>query len=139
MRIWITRLLIATVTAWNLQAACVFILSPVTFVNAYELSGVPGEAAVRGIGVLFLMWNVPYITALWDPVRYKLALFFTVIMQFIGLVGESYILSTLPPEHSMLHTSILRFIVFDGAGLIMLFAAFAIGSSLLDVSTGRKR
>jgi uncharacterized protein YacL len=137
MRIWTSRLLIAIVTAWNLQAACVFILFPVTFVNAYELSGVAGEAAVRGIGVLFLMWNVPYIAALWNPVRYKLALVLALIMQFIGLVGESYILSTLRVEHAALHASIIRFISFDGAGLIILVAAFALSSGLRDMSIGR--
>jgi hypothetical protein len=46
------------------------------------------------------------------------------IMQFIGLVGESLILFTLPKEHTLLRTSILRFIIFDGSGLVLLAAAF---------------
>lgn len=123
MRIWISRLLIGVVTAWNLQAALVFIISPAAFVHAFELSGVPGEAALRGVGVLFLMWNVPYLVALMHPLRYRLALILAMVMQFIGLIGESYILSILPPEHAVLRASILRFIAFDGAGLLLLTAA----------------
>jgi len=72
IRIWIARLLIGFVTAWNLQAAFVFIFAPSGFVRAYELSGIPGEAAIRGFGILFLMWNVPYLFAVKDPIRYQL-------------------------------------------------------------------
>ena len=124
MRIWLSRLLIGIVTAWNLQAAVIFIISPQSFVHAYELSGEVGEAAVRGVGVLFLMWNIPYLFAVFDPVRYQLAVTFALLMQFTGLIGESYILSTVGIEHAILRTSILRFIAFDGVGLILLFFAW---------------
>jgi hypothetical protein len=123
IRLWIARLLIGIVTAWNLQAAFAFIFSPNGFVSAYELLGIPGEAAIRGFGVLFLMWNVPYLFAVKDPIRYQLALTFALFMQFIGLIGESYILSTLTVDHVLLRTSILRFIIFDGAGLLLLAIA----------------
>jgi hypothetical protein len=123
IRIWIARLLIGFVTAWNLQAAFVFIFAPSGFVRAYELSGVPGEAAIRGFGILFLMWNVPYLFALKDPIRYQLALTFAMLMQSIGLIGEIYILSTLTVEYTLLKTSILRFIIFDGTGLLLLAIA----------------
>jgi hypothetical protein len=124
MRIWIVRLCIGLATAWNLQAAFIFIFSPGRFVQAYELSGTAGEAAIRGIGVLFLMWNVPYLFALQNPIRYRLALVLSLLMQFVGLIGESYILSTLPVEHVILRSSILRFIAFDGAGLLFLVTAW---------------
>jgi len=124
MRIWISRLLIAIVTAWNVQAAVIFIASPQMFVHAYELSGTAGEAAIRGVGVLFLMWNVPYLFAVYNPIRYSIALTFALLMQFTGLLGESYILSTLPMEHTVLRLSILRFILFDGTGLVLLFVAW---------------
>jgi len=122
-RIWIIRLLIGIVTAWNLQAAFTFIFAPSGFVRAYELSGTAGEAAIRGFGILFLMWNVPYLFAVKDPIRYQLALTFALLMQFIGLIGETYIYFTLPADHAMLENSILRFIVFDGAGLVLLAMA----------------
>jgi hypothetical protein len=124
MRIWTARLLIGIVTIWNLQAALMFVFSPSGFVPAYELSGTSGEAAVRGIGVLFLIWNIPYLFALQNPIRFQLALFFALLMQFTGLIGESYILSTLSIEHVMLRNSIFRFITFDGAGLVLLVFAY---------------
>jgi hypothetical protein len=123
MRIWIVRLFIGIVTVWNLQAAFMFIFSPSGFVPSYELSGIAGEASVRGVGVLFLMWNVPYLFALQNPIRYQLALYFALLMQFVGLIGESYILSTLSMEHVILRNSIFRFITFDGMGLLLLVLA----------------
>jgi hypothetical protein len=122
--IWLSRLLIAIVTAWNVQAAIVFIASPGSFVHAYELSGAAGEAAVRGIGILFLMWNVPYVFAVIHPIRYRLGLVFAMLMQVVGLLGESYIFFTLPMGHEILQSSILRFILFDGTGLVLLFFAW---------------
>jgi hypothetical protein len=124
MRIWIIRLIIGTVIAWNLQAAFIFVFLPGRFAPSYELSGTAGEAAVRGIGVLFLMWNVPYLFALKNPIRYQLALCIALLTQFIGLVGESYVLSTLSTEHVILRNSITRFIIFDGAGLLLLALAY---------------
>jgi hypothetical protein len=124
MKVWFPRLLIGFVTAWNLQAAFAFIFSPGGFVRAYELSGVPGEAAIRGFGLLFLMWNIPYIFALVDPFRYRLALTLSLLMQLTGLIGETFIYFTLPAGHAVLGGSILRFIIFDGAGLVLLALAW---------------
>jgi hypothetical protein len=123
-RRWIARLLIGLVLAWNVQAALAFLIWPSSFAWAYELSGVPGEAAMRGVAVLFLMWNVPYVPALWHPVRYRLALVLAWTMQLVGLIGESFILVSLPSGHATLGTSVLRFILFDGAGLILLGIAW---------------
>ncbi len=123
-RLWLARFLITVVTALNLQAALVFILWPERFMHGFELTGIPGAAAVRGTGILFVMWNVPYLVALWNPRKYRLVLGITVVMQFIGLVGESLILFTLPDGHALLSTSILRFIIFDGSGLALLMVAF---------------
>jgi hypothetical protein len=123
---WIARLLIGIVIAWNLQAAFVFIFSSGRFVGAYELSGTAGEVAIRGFGILFLMWNVPYLFALKDPIRYDLALTFALLMQLTGLLGETYIYFTLPAGHAMLESSIFRFITFDGVGLFLLMIAWII-------------
>jgi hypothetical protein len=125
--LWLARGLIALVTAWNLQAALVFILWPERFAPGFELTGVPGAAAVRGTGILFLMWNVPYLVALWHPRKHRLALGMALAMQLIGLVGESWMLVTLPAGHSLLHNSITRFIAFDGSGLLLLVIAFFVG------------
>ena len=123
-RLWFARFLIAIVTAWNLQAALVFILWPERFVPGFELTGVPGAAAVRGTGILFVMWNVPYLAALWHPRKFRLALGMALTMQFVGLVGESFIWVTLSQGHTLLRTSIMRFIAFDASGLLLLAAAF---------------
>jgi hypothetical protein len=123
-RLWLARGLIALVTAWNLQAALVFILWPDRFAPGFELTGVPGAAAVRGTGILFVMWNVPYLVALWHPRKYRLVLGIILVMQFVGLIGESLILFTLPDGYVLLSTSILRFIIFDGSGWILLAATF---------------
>jgi len=123
-RLWLARLFIGLVIAWNLQAALVFFLSPSAFAPGFELSGVPGAAALRGIAILFVMWNVPYAAAFWQPRRNLLSLKEALAMQFIGLAGESFIYGSLAPEHFALKASISRFIAFDGAGLILLAAAF---------------
>jgi hypothetical protein len=123
-RLWLARTLIVIVAAWNLQAALVFILWPERFAPGFELSGVPGAAAVRGTGILFVMWNVPYLVALWHPRKYRLALGMALAMQLIGLVGESLILLSLPDGHALLRSSITRFIAFDGSGLLLLLGGF---------------
>jgi hypothetical protein len=123
-RLWVARLLIGLVTVWNLQAALTFILWPGRYAPGFELTGIPGAVAVRGTGILFLMWNVPYLVALWHPRKYRLALRLALAMQFIGLIGESLILFTLPSGHALLRTSITRFIAFDASGLVLLAVAF---------------
>jgi len=120
----IARFLIAAVIGWNLQVAYVFLLFPERFLSGFELSGLPGEAAMRGMAVLFMMWNVPYLVAFWNPRKYRVSLIEAIAMQSIGLIGESFILSTLGTGHALLRTSIIRFIIFDGAGLIFLIGAF---------------
>jgi len=122
-RLWLARLLIAAVIAWNLQAAFIFLANPDAYAPAFELNGIPGAAAVRGIAVLFVMWNVPYLVACWQPRRYRLSLWEALVMQALGVLGETFILLGLPTGHTLLADSILRFIAFDAAGLPALGAA----------------
>ena len=75
------------------------------------------------MGVLFLMWNVPYAVALWHPVRHRVSLYEAIAMQTIGLIGESLILWSLGGAHPVAAGSVTRFIAFDGVGLIALSAA----------------
>jgi len=103
-----------------LQAAFVFLFSPEAIAPGFELSGIPGAAAVRGIALLFVMWNVPYLVACWQPQKHSLALKEALAMQSIGLLGESWIFISLSAEHTLLQGSILRFIAFDAAGLALL-------------------
>jgi hypothetical protein len=122
-RLWLARLLIAAVIAWNLQAAFSFLINPDAFVPSFELSGIPGAAALRGMAVLFVMWNVPYLVACWQPRRQRLSLWEALVMQALGVLGETLILLSLPSGHTQLAGSILRFIAFDAAGLPALGAA----------------
>jgi hypothetical protein len=69
------------------------------------------------------MWNVPYVVAVINPVKYRISLYEAIAMQCIGLVGESLILWGIPQKHIVLRASIWRFIFFDGAGLIALVIA----------------
>jgi hypothetical protein len=123
IRLGLARLLIGIVLLWNVQCALAFLLMPATFAPGFELSGAAGAAAVRGMGVLFLMWNVPYAVALWHPVRRRVSLYEAVAMQAIGLVGESLILWSLGGAHPVAAGSVTRFIAFDGAGLVLLVLA----------------
>ncbi len=125
-RLWLARALIFAVVAWNLQAALVFWRSPEAFAPGFELSGPPGATALRGIALLFVMWNVPYLVAGWHPQKHNLALKEALAMQSLGLLGESWIYLSLPAEHALLQSSILRFISFDAAGLVLLALAFAL-------------
>lgn len=119
----VPRLLIGVVLFFNLQCAFLFLLQPENFASSFELSGIPGETAIQGFGILFLMWNIPYFAALLNPQKYRVALVCAVLMQFIGLTGESLLLINLPQGYNLLHQSIERFVWFDAAGLIFLLTA----------------
>lgn len=120
--IWFTRLCILPVLAWNLQSAFVFLLSPEGFTAQFSLSGQTGVAAVRSLGLLFLMWNIPSIFALVLPFRWRVCLVCAVIQQAIGLGGEIWIDSRIAAD-PILKASLLRFIQFDSVGLVLLLTA----------------
>lgn len=123
-RTWIARCLIALVVIDNLQAAVLFLVKPSWFSPSFELTGVASDAVIQGIGLLFAMWTVPYVFAMVDPVKHRTSLIEALIMQAIGLVGESALLILLPAGHEILTGAVIRFIIFDGAGLVFLLAAF---------------
>lgn len=116
-------MLIGLVLFVNIQCVLAFLCQPARYAPGFELEGVIGASMLRGMGVLFLMWNVPYLVAFIHPIRHKISLVESVIMQFIGLAGEGIIYLNLPQGHSIAQTSIQRFIIFDGAGLIALATA----------------
>lgn len=120
---WAARLLIGLVLTWNVQCAILFLWSPQAFAPGFELSGVAGEGMLRGIGILFLMWNVPYAVALLNPLRFHVSMYEAIAMQAIGLLGESTLLLALPAGHMALRSSVLRFITYDGVGLAALILA----------------
>jgi hypothetical protein len=123
---WLARLLVGSVVVMNIQSAIQFLAWPEIYRAGFELTGLPGTAAVRGFGVLFIMWNVPYIVALINPARHRLSMIEALVMQSIGLVGESFIYLTMRSEAIVLRSSIARFVLFDFIGLAFLAAAFLV-------------
>ena len=117
---WIARIGFAIVFAINVQCALSFIFAPGSFTGAYELSGVAGNVAVQGLGVAFLMWNVPYAVYMAHPARFCVLGWVAIAQQAIGLLGESLILASIPAGHTVLADSILRFIAFDALGLVIM-------------------
>jgi hypothetical protein len=126
MRSHVARVLVAAVLMANLSAAIPYLVRSAGYAAAFELSGVPGEMAVRGFGLLFLMWAVPFIPTIINPVKYRAALVCVLAMQVIGLIGESLMLIGLPAGHAALRATGLRFIAFDGVGLLILLIAYRI-------------
>lgn len=111
---------------------------PKLYMGGYELSGEVGRAVVVGYGILFFMWQVPYFFAVFDPVKQNISLISAVLMQTIGLVGESLLYRTIPLEHKVLRGSVMRFIIFDGAGLVLLLAALGLSLGLARNKPGLK-
>lgn len=70
------------------------------------------------------MWTVPYFFAAINPIKYQVALVQAVIMQIIGVAGESLIYLHLPEKLTILKLSLQRFILFDSAGVLLLITAF---------------
>ena len=122
-RVWLARLLIGIVFFFNVQCAVAFLVSPEVYAPGFELGGAPGEGMLRGMGILFLMWNVPYGVALWHPLRHRVSLLEAVAMQAIGVLGESLLLLNLEAGHVLLRQSVGRFILFDAVGLGLLILA----------------
>jgi hypothetical protein len=122
-RSWLARLLIGVVLVINVQCALLFLWQPEIYTPAFELSGISGEAILRALGLLFLMWNVPYAVATINPLKYRVSLFEAILMQAIGLGGETLLLLGLPPAHQALRAAATRFVLFDSCGLMALILA----------------
>jgi hypothetical protein len=124
LRLWAARLLIGYVLVVNVQAAVLFLAQPESFAAGFELSGTAGRGMVQGMGLLFLMWNVPYAVALSHPLKRRVSLLEALVMQAIGVFGETFLLFGLPAGHPALVDSVGRFILFDGIGLGALVLAY---------------
>lgn len=125
-RIWVARVLVALVFAINVQCALQFILWPGAYTGAYQVEGASAEVMVRTVGICFLMWNATYPPIIARPDRYRVLFGVVIAQQTIGLVGESLLLATLQPGLEILASSIMRFVIFDAAGLVLLAIAFAL-------------
>lgn len=120
----LARVAFAVVFAINVQCAVSFVLWPDAFAPSFEVAGVPGAAAVRGLGIAFLMWNATYPAVIANPLRFRAVAIIVLAQQAIGLVGETWLRAGLPDGYTALSASIERFILFDGLGLLLMAAAF---------------
>jgi hypothetical protein len=77
------------------------------------------------------MWNVPYAVALSHPLKRRVSLVEALVMQAIGVFGETLLLLELPPGHPALVDSVGRFILFDGIGLGVLVVALLVTTEFL--------
>jgi len=124
--LWLARACIVLVLAVNLQCAVAFVAHPQAYAASFHLAGLEGATMVRSLGLLFLMWNVPYAVAAWHPWRHRVSLVEAVVMQAIGLVGEALMLQALPPVgYEALGATGERFVRFDAAGLLLLLLAWS--------------
>jgi hypothetical protein len=122
----LARAAVGSVWAVNLSAALSFLTQPERYRAGFELSGVAGEAVVQAIGILFLMWNATYPPVILQPRGHPALFRIVLIQQAIGVAGETWIWLRLPPDHLALWETGLRFIAFDGIGLLVMALAFAI-------------
>jgi hypothetical protein len=130
LKLWIGRFFIAVVLFLNLQAAVFFLLRPGDYAPGFELNGAAGNSMIQGMGLLFIMWNVPYLVALIHPVKYHVSLIEAILMQTIGVIGESSLTCLLPTGHAILSASAGRFILFDAGDLVLLLLAWIITRSI---------
>lgn len=123
--LWACRVCFALVFVVNIQCAFSYVFTPESFTGGFQLSGVEGMVAVQGIGVAFLMWNATYPAFIVSPQRFRALGVIILFQQVIGLIGESAIYLSLPEfGHAQLAHSIMRFIVFDAAGLVLMALSF---------------
>lgn len=124
--IWLTRFVVGIVFLANINAAFAFILAPSLYAPGFEVEGVAGRAIVQGIGILFLMWNVTYPLVIFQPIRQMTLFGIILVQQAIGVVGETWLWFSIPPDHIALRATGWRFIVFDGGGLLLMGLAYLI-------------
>jgi hypothetical protein len=122
--IWLARISVGAVFVMNVSCALDFILRPECYAAGFEVSGVVGETIVAGFGILFLMWNATYPPVILNPAGHKTLFGVILLQQTIGVVGESWLALQLPAGHAALQATGLRFIVFDGLGLVLMSAAY---------------
>ena len=126
LREWVARVLVGIVFAVNLSCAIPFFLTPGSFVDAYQLAGEGAAAAIAGMGVAFAMWNVTYLPVLFDPGRFRVVFGVVIAQQVVGLAGEIAIWRSLDAAQAVLAASIMRFVIFDAIGLVLLVIGFVL-------------
>ena len=127
---WLARVAVFIVFFLNVMCAVQFILEPIGYATAYGLPATEESGAmVAGLGVAFLMWNATYPAVIISPRRFRALYVVVLFQQLIGLVGESCILAHLVGAglgSSLMAAGIMRFVVFDAGGLVLMLVAFIV-------------
>jgi len=116
--LWLARFVVGVVFILNVSCALAFLMRPDRYASGFELTGVQGRIMVQAVGILFLMWNATYPLVVMHPYRYRTLFAVVLAQQAIGVVGETWLLASLPAGHPALWATGVRFIVFDGLGLL---------------------
>jgi hypothetical protein len=136
---WLARIAVLIVFILNVMCAIQFIADPMRNAAAYGLPATQESAAmVAGLGVAFLMWNVTYPAVICSPRRFRALYVVVLIQQLVGLVGESFIWWRLIDAglgSGLMAAGIMRFVVFDAGGLIIMLAAFIVLSAAIRRAT----
>ena len=130
--VWLVRLAVGTVFFFNVTCALAFVAQPDRYTTGFEVDGVPGRTLVRGMGILFLMWNATYPPVLIRPDRHRTLFAVILAQQAIGVIGETWMWATLPADHAALWNTGLRFIAFDGVGLVGMAVVFCLLRCVTD-------
>jgi len=122
----LSRIIVAVVMTWNLSAAIPFVLHPESYTASFGVQGggIGGMVLVRGLGVAFLMWQIPYLPVIWHPGRHRTCFLCVLGMQLVGLLGETLMMVNFPPGYLAVKATGWRFILFDGSGLILMGTAY---------------
>jgi len=72
------------------------------------------------------MWNATYPLVILRPQAHTTLFLIIICQQAIGVVGETWLWLALPAGHAALAATGLRFIVFDGLGLLLMGLAFGL-------------
>lgn len=120
----IVQLVVGVIFLINISCAVVFILQPQKYMGGFEISGDQGRVLVQALGILFLMWNVTYPPVIFNPMKHMTLFRIIIFQQAIGVIGESWLMLSLPTGHTALRATGLRFIFFDGLGLVLMLLAY---------------
>jgi hypothetical protein len=124
--VWLARLAVGAVFLANLSAALPYLIWPRPYAAGFELEGVPGDVIVRGLGVLFLMWNATYPPVIVSPDRQRTLFAVILVQQLLGILGQLWIGAALPAGHAALRATGARFLAFDVTGLAAMGIAFGV-------------
>jgi len=120
----IAQFIVGVVFIINITCAMAFICQPDKYVGGFEVGGIQGRLVVQAMGILFLMWNATYPPVIMNPIKQKTLFGVILAQQAIGVIGESWLMITIPAGHPVLQATVMRFIYFDGAGLILMGSVY---------------